>query len=423
MSNSLRYALFLTFRNLRTRAVQSVLTILVVALATGLGVAVLALTDGVQQGIIRAADAFGVLVIGPKGNSQQLVLNSILLQGEPIGLVDQSVYEELPKRFPAITVVPLAFADNLRGLSIIGTTLDFFGLRRTAISPPAFQVQTGRLFNAEFEAVLGSESAARLGLRLGDQFRSSHGASGKSLASDEHTEHAYTVVGILAPTYSPYDRAIFTSIDSIWEAHADLANIPAAFQADPARDAQRLIKGRVTAALVLPYQATLNDVYRISQQINSGSVAQAVFPGQQLAGVFDLIRQGTSVLDAVRGLALIMAALTVLLSLYATTTARLNPIAIMRGVGAGRSLIFGITILEAVCLAGAGVIGGWALGHTVAAGVGSALSGGSALPIETRILWSEEIGLLLIPVILGAIAGVIPAVRAYRVDVTEHLYV
>src|SRR5207245_7219171 len=57
-----------------------------------------------------------------------------------------------------------------------------------------------------YEAVLGAEAAGRTGLRLGDRF----------YEGEEMADHPITVVGVLRPTYSADDRAIFISLSSFW---------------------------------------------------------------------------------------------------------------------------------------------------------------------------------------------------------------
>ena len=61
------YDLKIAWRNLSSRPIQTLVTILVVALAIALSVTVVHLNDGLRRGIVRASDPFGMLVIGAKG--------------------------------------------------------------------------------------------------------------------------------------------------------------------------------------------------------------------------------------------------------------------------------------------------------------------------------------------------------------------
>ena len=71
------------WRQVTARLVTHGLTVATIALAVGLAVATDLLAQGVQRGIDRAAGPFDVLV-GSRGNAQQLVINSVLLQGDPL---------------------------------------------------------------------------------------------------------------------------------------------------------------------------------------------------------------------------------------------------------------------------------------------------------------------------------------------------
>jgi putative ABC transport system permease protein len=416
-----RYALSIALRNLRGRAVQSILSVIVVGMAVALSVAILVMADALAQGIIRASDAFGVLVIGPKGSAQQLALNAILLQDVPIGTMDQGVYLALQARYPNLQIAPIAMGDNVAGMPIIGTNTTFFELRRTASEPPAFALVAGRLFETDFEAVLGAEAARQLGLGVGDSFFASHGAT-RGLPSDVHDRYSYKVVGVLGRAYSPYDRAVLTNVGSVWRVHESPSGVDPGYTVRPRTDTQTALRGRVTAALVLPYGVALNDIYRISQQVNSTDDAQAVFPGQQIGGLFSLFDQGQAILNIVGAVALLMACLTILLSLYSTTLARQQFIAVMRGLGASRGVVFAMTLAEAAWLSAFGVVVGAILGHVVAAVVSGVLAAQSAIPITTRFLPDQEIPLLVIPLVLGIVSGLIPAAMAYRVNVIDKLF-
>lgn len=423
------FALQVALRNMRNRAVPSLLTILVIGLAVALSITVVVLADALHQGILRATDAFGVLVIGPKGSSQQLILNTILLQDVPVGVMDASVYESLQNRDPRLVIVPIAMGDNIGGAPIIGTDQNFFLLRRNAGDPPLFALTSGRLFMTDFEAVLGAEAAGALGLKVGNTFYSSHGF-GKGLAGDVHKNTPYTVVGILAPTHSAYDRAVFATTGSIWTTHEKAGeNVPSQFSAPDAKpsqgdsglDAVTAVRGKLTAALVMPFGISLGEIYKISQQVNNGNLAQAAFPGAELGNLFNLLDQGQIILNIVGWLALVMASITILLSLYGTTLARQQAIAVMRSLGARRGTVFTITLLEAVLLSVLGVLLGAALGHGVAAAISRAITERSTILIEPRIIW-QEIPLLLLPIGLGTLAGLFPALMAYRLNVVDKLF-
>jgi putative ABC transport system permease protein len=404
------YDLALAWRNLRARPVQTLIPLVVMALAIALSITVLALGAGVRRGIAQASDPFGVLVIGPKGDGQQLVLDTLLLQGSPLGTIPYSLYERLADDPRVRLAVPLAKGDNVGGAPVVGTNANFFQLRTSVNAPPAFQLASGEFFDSDFEAVLGSRAAAQLGLHVGDTFRAAHGISA-GLASDQHGE-VYTVVGILQPAVSPYNGAVFTTAASVWEVHADLEQSP--FVVGEAG-----VSDRLTSILIQPVGFAEQNL--LWQEFYVSTDAQAVFPGQELGGLFDLLRQGEQILGVVGYLVLGIAGMTVFLSIYGATLSREREIAIMRSLGGRRVNVFRMVIFETLGLTLLGSLFGRLIGYGAALIIARVFSERSAIPLPIEYLTELEPLLWLLPIAIALLAGLLPAVMAYSVDVVEKL--
>jgi putative ABC transport system permease protein len=425
------YSLKIAWRNIVGRPIQTLVTALVVALAIALFVTVALLSDALQRGIVRASDPFGVLVVGAKGSAQQLVLSTLLLQGNPVGNIPHEIYAALAADPRVALAVPLAMGDNVGGARIIGTNANFFLLRPSELEPPAFQLAAGALFNEDFQAVLGSTAAVGLGLGIGDQFVPAHGVS-PGLAEDVH-EARHTVVGILRPSHTSFDNAVFTTLESVLHVHAEEMRGAATEATDAAADdhADDSVDdhadeqadedhGQVTAILIKPVGFVEQN--QIWQEFYTGTAAQAAFPGRELGGLFDLLRQAQELLRVVGYLAAGMAALTLFLAVYSAASARERLLAIMRGLGASRATVFQVVMLEALLAALMGALIGRLLGYGVAALIAGSLAQQSAIPITIRYLPALEPLLWLLPLLLGLVAGLIPAWQAYRVNVIEKLF-
>lgn len=416
------YEFKLAWRNLLNRPLQSSVTVIVIGLAVALAVTVTHLNDGLQRGIIRAGDPFGVLVVGAKGSGQQLVLSTLLLQGLPVGNIDGQIFAELSADPRVTLAVPLALGDNVGGARIIGTDQSFFDLRPSQQEPPSFQLAAGRLFATDYEAVLGSRAAAELGLQIGDQFQPSHGVE-RGLEEDHHAE-AHTVVGILQPSATPFDNALLVSIDGVILMHDDTAQPSGAAGAEAAgeqRDEQeRITNGQVTAVLVRP--AGFIEANELWREFYTGVEAQAVFPGRELGGLFDLLNQGQELLIVVGYLAAAMAVLTLFLAIYSATESRQQLLAILRGVGAGRHTVVLVVLNETILIALLGALAGRLLGYAAATLIAVEMTRRSAIPISIAYLDYLEAALWLVPLALGALAGLLPAWQAYRVNVVEKLF-
>lgn len=409
-------SLKIAWRNIAARPTQTLVTALVVALAIALFVAVALLHDALERGVVRASDPFGVLVVGAKGSAQQLVLSTLLLQGNPVGNIPAHIYEELVQDMRVALAVPIAMGDNVGGARIIGTNAAFFELRPSALEPPAFRLADGALFDADFEAVLGSSAARRLGLAIGDQFAVGHGVTA-GLESDTHGER-HTVVGVLQPSHTPFDSAVFTSVDSVVAVHAGESG---AMRAPAAAPSEAAAGGpQLTAVLVQPVGFV--EQGQLWQEFYTGAVAQAAFPGRELGSLFDLLNQTQVLLRIVGYLAAGMAALTLFLAVYSTADTREHLLAILRGLGAKRATILQVVLWEALLAALLGALVGRLLGYGAAAIIAARLAEQAAIPMTIRFLPSLEPLLWLLPLALGLVAGLVPALQAYRVNVVEKLF-
>ena len=402
------------WRNLLNRAVQSLLTILVVGLAVGLALMVVLLSQGIQNGINRAAEPYD-LIIGGKGSAQQLVINTVLLQGNPLQNVPFDLYAKLQQDSGLTAVVPLGYGDNYRRHKIIGTKSQFFEFRNRPTDPAYFQVNEGRIFSQPFEAVVGSEAAHQLGLKSGMPFQAEHGDEEALPGEEQHDEHQanpYIVVGILKPTDSPADLGIYVDIASYWKIHAKVINQPG----DPTGPQA------VTAILIKP-KSFPGDIYRIQQSINSGRLtrdAQAVIPYNELYNLNQLVGQGQQILGFVSLIAIVMAAVTVFLSLYGAIVERRRDLAVLRALGAGRRRVFLLVLTETGLVTLLGVTLGAILGHLTAWLIAGAIRDANAiqiilgLPIEEPLILGSVLG-------VGIIAGLLPAISAYRVEASRYL--
>ena len=412
----------IAWRNLTARPLQHGLTALAVAMA----LSVLLLAGSFRGGITRAAEHFD-LIVGAKGSPNQLALNIIFLQDVPIGNISWDLFRRLETDHRVAAAVPLGLGDSYRGFRVVGAAAGLFDLRSRPGAQPYLSLAEGRIFQENFEAVVGAAAARKLGLKLGDTFITSHGLAGAGLEKEEHAGRPYRVVGILRPARGPYDQGIFTTLESLWAVHdkewehTSSRNVPD----EEAHDTEEEGAGRgsspekgATAILVKPRSWV--GLMQLYQEINAGKEAQGVFPGQVLSGLFDLLGQTRQVLAVISGVALTMAAATVAVSLYWAGVARRRETAVLRALGAGRRTVMALTMLEAALVTGAGMAAGVLLGHGVALGTGLWLRERYALSALPGFDPGEPL-LLAAVLFLGLLASLMPAVSAYRAEVAPFL--
>lgn len=393
--------LWVTLRNLRARGLATLLTLLAVALASATALVVPMLSRSVERGAADAAQVFDLLITA-KGSPTQAVLSSLFYLDVPIGNIPYKTYEQLARDSRTARAVPLGFGDNFRGLPVVGTNAKFFDQRLKPNDPPYFRTQQGRLFAKPFEAVLGQSAARQTSLKLGDTFKSAHGLEQNTAEPEEHAA-TYTVVGILTPTGGPVDRAVLTDIGSLWQLHGQLAP-----------------ESRGVTAVLYTARA-LGDLYSVAGRVNAGPEAQAVFPGQVFAQVRGFVLQGQAAYAGLSVLVLLLAALTVWLSITAAGAQRAGSVALLRALGAGRGTVFGVVLLETAVTVLAGLLLGVGLAYLVGA-LGSDLIGlrlGFSLPAPQLDWPLLARALALFP--LGLLAALPPAWGAARQSPVAHL--
>jgi putative ABC transport system permease protein len=394
--------LLIVYRSLRQHAFSTVITALSLALAGGLLMTVWMVRAEAQRSFLQTTTAFDA-VLGARGSKLQLVLNAIFhLEASPGNLSWQDY--EMIRRNPAVKVaIPIAVGDNLKGYRIVGTIPELFTDVDYAPGKTYVVAEGGRLFSPDAkEAVVGSFAAGRLGLRVGDTFHPFHG-----LAYDPSNQHPdlFTVVGILRPSSTPLDRVVLIPIKGVQtmtghdpRAATDISAV--------------LIKFRSgTAGFMLDMM--------INKQGNRLTLAYPV--SGILADLFSKISWFDQVLALVAYLVALVAAASVLASIYNSMNARKRDIAILRALGARRGLVFGAVVAESACIGAMGAVAGFAVYAVLFAVVARIIRAQTGVVLTLAELnWVLAVapgGLIA----LCALGGVVPAAKAYRIPVAENL--
>jgi putative ABC transport system permease protein len=140
-----------------------------------------------------------------------------------------------------------------------------------------------------------------------------------------------------------------------------------------------------------------------------------------LLDVFNVVGLVEDVLSVILAIVAIVVLLYLFVSMYSAAFERRREIATMRALGARRTTILCAVLLESCALAVAGGIAGILAGHG-AAYVGASLLAARGGPVAHPFSLSALQPLTLVTVVgLGALAGLLPAVLAYRTEVAENL--
>ena len=452
----------LVLKQMRQRALATWLTLLSVLLGVALAIAVM-MVQREGSKLLGQGDWGYDMVVGPKGSELQLVLATTFHMGKAQSTIPYAYYEVFPNNLPPEYAgelrwkLPIAFGDNYQGHRIVGTTTAILGLDESGRPLPpgaTFEYRRGRrlelaegreFHRAKFEAVIGSEVAARTGLKLNSTFKATHGTSADERA-DEH-DLQWTVVGILKPTHTANDRVLFIPLVSFYtipghdlEAISRIADRAAtgpatrdAHEAHDDHDRTHEVRPDGTIELEIPKSrwrlsailcASAGGIVgdQIAYAVNNGPEAMAVNPAREMAAFTQTyLAPGTKVLLVLAVLVTVVAAVGILVSIYNSTSARRRDIAILRALGATRRRVLSLICAEAGLLGFLGGTAGLILAH-VGCGVASIfvrqwLGEGLAW----LVVDAGELLYLLAVTALAALAGLVPALKAYRTPVATNL--
>jgi putative ABC transport system permease protein len=404
---------YLKARPLNT-AINSVLLALGIAVITIL----LLFNKQLEQKITQNARGID-LVVGAKGSPLQLILCNIFHVDFPTGNIKLFEAERIAKNRLVKKAIPLALGDSYHSYRIVGTTKDYPALYKAELTQ-------GEWWEGDLAVTIGSNVAALTGLKTGDHFASAHGLAEGGHA---HDEHQYHVKGILKPTNTVLDNLILTSVESVWEMHeeggaehyeqhpeADSSFIPSPLVPSVAKGDST----KEVTSVLLQYRSPMGAL-QLPRLVNAQSSLQAASPAFETARLFSILGVGVDILMGFAYVLIVISGLSIFIALYNSLKERRYDLAIMRSMGATRTKLFVAILLEGTVLTLMGSIIGLLLGHGVLMLLARLMEQTQKAGISGLVFYPEEWIILAGSLLLGLFCALIPAVQAYRTDISKVL--
>ena len=531
----------LVLKQMRQRSLSTWLTMLSVLLGVSLAVGIMILSREGQNLFVQKDFGYDILIGPPKGSPLQLTLNTIYHMDVSPGVIPYAIYADMARKEPPLPghpdyrpyvriAVPFMVGDSFKGRRIVGTSPQMFGFNDdgTPVAGRKFEYRQGKGYDLaqgrvfaprKFEAVIGSDAAVRLHLRLYDDklseeenekqggvFRATHGMPGPNDTPDIHKPR-WHIVGILKPTHTANDKVLFIPYISLYaiaeheggmidqvllKANIDPSKIPPEridevlqkLGVDPkkvpesvkrkfklsapatcgaaTRDVGELMKDATVApqpdkkeepgedidpfhldehgdiipdlpedewtisAILVQTRGYPEGGFQADRLIYNFKViddrATAVNPAGVMREFFQTFLSGsTTVLLLISAFVTVVAAASIMTTIYNSVSARLREIAILRALGATRKRILTLICLEAALIGLAGGVIGLVAGHVLAAAGSQYLQQTIGEGINWMVVGWKEWGYLAAVVILAFLAGLVPALKAYRTPVATNL--
>ena len=420
-------ALFLLVRrSLRQHALSTGITVFSVALASGLVMAVFSVKTQTHEAFTGGSQGFDA-ILGARGSQLQLVLNCVFHLETSPGNIPWKMYKEIKTNPFVELAIPYMVGDNYKGFRIVGTTEEIF-TRLEYQEGKRYTFRSGEPFDPQsMDAVLGSYVAQKTGLKVNAIFKPYHG-----LFYDEATQHEdeYRVVGVLNPTNTPADRAIWIPIDGLFRMSGHkLRGKGEAYEAKAGEEIPE--EHKEVSAVMLKFRGEQAGML-FDQTINrQGDRATLAWPiARVMAEFFEKIGLVDRVLALVAYLVCVVAAGSILASLYNTMNERRREFAILRSLGARRSTIFSAILLESSAIAALGSLAGFAVYAAIVWVAAAIIKEKTGVVLDVFRSGTVEWGTHQVAVVIlaplgmigmGALAGIIPAYKAYATDVASNL--
>ncbi|QEE49386.1 FtsX-like permease family protein [Flavobacterium alkalisoli] len=450
----------IAWKNIWFKPLNTLLSIILLTASVAIITLLILLQDQFEKKFSDNIDGID-MVLGAQGSPLQLILSSVYQVDAPTGNIDYTEAKKWMKHPFVETAIPLAFGDNYRGFRIVGTTPEY-------LHKYGAEITDGKVFDKNFEVVVGSAVAQKMNIKLGDKFFGSHGDSEEG---EVHENHAYIVTGIASSTGKVVDNLILSNIPSVWAMHDhehdhehegealedhdheghDHHDHEAAEEAhdhedhmaaeeegeehhhedghdhDHAEEVHDHVdipvseEGKEITAVLIKFKSKMG-IVTWPRLIPQNTKMQGALPAIEINRLFTLFGIG---LDALQYLAygiMLISGISIFIALFNTLKERKYEFALLRVNGASRLQLLMLVLIESLLLCFTGYIFGTIVGRLAL----SLISGSSESEFKIsfnplEFVWEKEGYLFLLTIFVGVLAAVIPAVKAYGLNISKTL--
>jgi len=390
----------LVWKNLLHEPLSTTLSLLLLTV----GVSIITLLVGIKYQVEKKLDGDLKnidLVIGAKGSPLQLILSSIYHLDAPTGNISLEDAKEIASNPMVETAIPLAYGDNYNGFRILGTDSNWYQLYET-------KIYDGKMPSENMEVVLGWQVAQKTGLKIGDSFEGTHGNAEQG---EVHEGHPYKVVGILTPSYNVADQLIVTNVSSVIEIHEE-------HEHDHAEE--HVHAHEEITAMLLQFRSPMAMI-TMPRKINEETNFQAAIPNIEIRRLLKLLDGIFIIIQAIGIIIMLLAGISVFLSLLQKLQRRKYEIALLQSIGYSKWYVSSLLIYEAFLLAIFGYLIGFIFSRLILFVLESSIAQQYGLNVFSLGWMEGEYLIFLITLLTGIISAIIPAWYSVRTSISKTL--
>jgi len=352
--------LYLAWKYILHHKLKTIILVASITLICYLPIGLSILVDRSEEQLMQRA-LMTPLVIGSKGSSLDLVINTLYFESSEFDELTMSAADKIDETGFALSI-PMFIKFQARRFPIVGTTLDYFDFR-------GLETSSGDNIAVLGDCVLGAAVAEELGLGPGDTVVSSP-ENVLDIAGVYPLQ--MNIVGVLKQMHTPDDNAIFTDLKTAWviqglgHGHEDLAktedrSVLMGIEGKNYIANAKLFDNRafpITAVIAVPHSSK-DEALLMGRYISKNESSQIIKPlkvvNNLLAGIFKI----KNFLDSVFFLVAISTILLLVLVIMLSLRLREKEISTMYKIGSSRfkiaeliSFELLIVLIISLCLAG-----------------------------------------------------------------------
>lgn len=405
----------LAWKSLSNRKFSTVLTVFSMMLSLVLLMSVERVKRAAEDGFTQSISGID-LVVGARSGPLQIILYSVFNIGQPTQNVSIESYDEIRKRPEVQWTIPYSLGDGHNGFRVVATNQDFFKYYQFR-SNEKVQLANGEIFKDYFDVVIGADVAAKLGYQLGSKVIVAHGVT-SGIAIQKHDDKPFQVVGIMKPTGTALDRALYISLEAMEAIHIDWQSGSA-----PTREKEikvgelkpDMLKPRAITSFFLRTTSRI-EILKLQRWINEykEEPLQAVIPGVVLGEMWTSLSMVEKVLKTISFLVMLVGLISMLISLMTSLNERRREMAVLRALGASLKNVLGLILFETLLLSGLAIGFACLVKMLLELSFGPWVQSHYGLYLQAPMFSLNEILYLVIMLLSSLLISLIPAVRAMR---------
>jgi putative ABC transport system permease protein len=405
--------------NLKDKPLTTSLSILLMALGIAIISLLLLASKQIEEKFTRNVAGID-MVVGAKGSPLQLILSSIYQIDSPTGNISMEEANRLTRSPLVKSTIPLSMGDSYQGYRIVGSTEKYLAHFQA-------EFESGNVFSKAMDIVIGAKAAKNLGLKVGNTFASQHGFDTEG---NSHQEKQFKVVGILKSTNSVLDQVMITPLESVWAVHDEHheeetgkgANSLKLLEETQSQTEEHHIEedSKEITSLLVKFRNPVMGMM-MARSINQNSTLQTATPAIEINRLFALLGVGVDALKWIALVIIIVSGLSVFVSLYNSLKERKYEMALMLSMGASRTKLFLLLLLEGLIISVVGFLFGIILSRFGLWMMSENVEQNFHYELNVLSLLNEEFYLFFGALLIGLLAAAIPSLGIYHINISKTL--